>query len=81
MNITLSPEAEKLVEEKLASGEYDNAADVLEDALRALAAWRARDYEQGVEGVRRGLESATRGEGRPAKEFLDEMRQKHGIPR
>jgi putative addiction module CopG family antidote len=81
MDITLSPEAEKLVRERLESGEYQNASEVLEDALRALEVWRAGDYEEAVQGIRRGLESAGRGEGRPAQEFFDEMRQKHGIPR
>ena len=81
MDVTLSPEAEKLVREKLESGEYDSVSEVLEDALRALEVWRVRDYEQTVEGIRRGLESVNRGEGRPAKKFFDEMRQKHGIPR
>jgi putative addiction module CopG family antidote len=81
MNVTLSPEAEMLVNEKLASGEYDNPSEIVEDALRAFQVWRARDYGEAVEGIRRGLESAERGEGRPAEEFFNEMRQKHGIPR
>ena len=81
MNVILSPEAEKLINEKLATGEYENASEVVDDALRALQVWRARDYEEAVQGIRRGLESAERGEGRPANEFFDEMRQKHGIPR
>jgi prevent-host-death family protein len=33
------------------------------------------------EGIRQGLEQLHRGEGRPAAEFFEEMRQKHGIPR
>ena len=81
MNLILSPEAEKLISEKLATGEYENASEVVDDALRALQVWRARDYDEAVQGIRQGLESAERREGRPASEFFDEMRQKHGIPR
>ena len=33
------------------------------------------------EGIRQGLEELHRGEGRPAREFFNEMREKHGIPR
>lgn len=81
MNVILSPEAEKLINEKLATGEYKNASEIVDEALRALQVRRARDYEEAVQGIRRGLESAECGEGRPANEFFDEMRRKHGIPR
>jgi prevent-host-death family protein len=33
------------------------------------------------EGIRQGLEDARQGRGRDAKEFFDEFRAKHGIPR
>jgi len=33
------------------------------------------------EGIRQGLEQLRRGEGRPAREFFDEMRAKYAIPR
>jgi len=33
------------------------------------------------EGIRQGLTELGHGKGRPASEFLDEMRAKHGIPR
>ena len=33
------------------------------------------------EGIRQGLTELAHGKGRPAIEFLDEMRAKHGIPR
>ena len=33
------------------------------------------------EGIRQGLEQLRRGEGRPAAEFFEEMRSKHGISR
>ena len=36
---------------------------------------------EAIEGIRRGLESAARGEGRPAEEIFAEFRAGHGIPR
>lgn len=33
------------------------------------------------EGIGQGLEELSRGEGRPAREFFEEMREKHGISR
>jgi putative addiction module CopG family antidote len=36
MNIVLSPEAQKLLEQKLRSGEYQSADDVVHAALTAL---------------------------------------------
>src|SRR3984893_5398058 len=33
------------------------------------------------EGIRQGLEEMRQGKVRPAKEFFEEMRKKHGIPR
>ena len=54
MNLILSPEAEKLIKEKLATGEYENASEVVDDALRALQVWRARYYDEAVQGIRQG---------------------------
>ena len=33
------------------------------------------------EGIRQGLEQLANGEGRPAREFFAEMRERYGIPR
>lgn len=45
------------------------------DRLIALVDWL-----ETVEGVRAGLESAARGEGRPVEEFFEELRQKYELP-
>lgn len=34
---------------------------------------------EALEGIRRGLESAARGEGRPAEEIYAELRERHGL--
>ncbi len=37
------------------------------------------DRAEAIEGIRRGLESAARGEGRPAEEIYAELRSHHGL--
>ena len=39
------------------------------------------DRAEAIEGIRKGLASMERGEGRPAREVLEGIRQRHGIPR
>jgi hypothetical protein len=37
------------------------------------------EYQRAVEGIRRGLESADRGEGAPARQVFNQLRRKHGL--
>ena len=39
------------------------------------------DRAEAFEGIRRGLASMERGEGRPAEEVFEDIRRRHGIPR
>jgi prevent-host-death family protein len=39
------------------------------------------DRVEAVEAIRRAMDEFERGEGQPAREALEELRQKHGIPR
>lgn len=39
------------------------------------------DRAEAIEGIHRGLASMQRGEGQPAAEVFEEIRQRHGIPR
>ncbi len=38
------------------------------------------DRGEAIVGIRKGLESMRRGEGRPLDEVFDEFRQKHDVP-
>ena len=38
------------------------------------------DYQQAVEGIRRGLESADRGEGIAVGKAFADLRRRHGLP-
>ena len=59
----------------------DRPALVVEDERTYQMIWELVDRLETVEAVREGLQQMERGEGRPAEEFFEEMRQKYGIPR
>jgi predicted transcriptional regulator len=57
-----------------------SVTDALDEALAAYLEWERTDYQQAVEGIRRGYEDAKAGRSRPAAaEFLSEMRRKYAI--
>lgn len=61
MNISLTPELEQLVDDKVKTGMYQTASEVIRDGLRLL-----RERDQRVEALRRdvraGFEAVERGE-------------------
>jgi antitoxin ParD1/3/4 len=65
MNVSLTPELEKLVHEKVKSGRYLSASEVVREALRLLEE-RDRLYELRLSELQRklsvGVEQADRGE-------------------
>lgn len=65
MNLNLTPELERLVDEKVASGLYNNRSEVVREALRLLAE-RDRLREAHLEHLRaavaEGLAQADRGD-------------------
>ena len=63
MNVSLTPELERLVNEKVESGLYQTASEVVREALRLL---KERDHarEQLRADVRVGFDQLSRGEGR-----------------
>jgi antitoxin ParD1/3/4 len=56
MNVSLTPELEKLVEEKVATGMYQTASEVVREALRLLHARDADKLEALRHAVRAGFE-------------------------
>jgi antitoxin ParD1/3/4 len=59
MNVSLTPELEKIVAERVASGRYASASEVIREALRLLD---ERDQlNQLRQDVRRGLEQLDQG--------------------
>ena len=63
MNVSLTPELERLVNEKVESGLYQTASEVVREALRLL---KERDHarEQLRADVQAGFDQLARGEGR-----------------
>lgn len=80
MNVSLTPELEQLVQEKVSSGLYNSASEVVREALRLLI---ERDEMRKVrlEGLRReiarGVDAADRGESVPATEVFESLRRRN----
>ncbi len=77
MNVNLTPELEKLIREKVASGLYNNRSEVVREALRLLAEQdRLRDahLEKQRAALAIGLEQADRGDVLDGPEVVEEMR-------
>ena len=61
MNVTLTPDLERLVHERVATGQYRSAVEVIREALRLL---RERDvaFKELQRDIAAGLEQLDRGE-------------------
>jgi predicted transcriptional regulator len=56
-------------------------ATALDTVLANFFAWEKQDYEEAVEGIRRGYEDVKAGRAQDAEEFLEDLRVEHGFPR
>ncbi len=72
MNVSLTPESEKLVQAKVQSGRYNSASEVVEEALHLLEG-READLKEFRARVDEGLASLDRGEGVDGEEFMQRM--------
>lgn len=54
---------------------------IVQDAGSYQRMLEALDRAQAIEGIRRGLDSMARGEGRPAAEVFEGLRSRHQISR
>ena len=68
MNVSLTPELEKFLNDKVQSGMYSSASEVIQEALRLMQERDQSDSQQ-LEliraKIRRGIEQLDRGEGVP----------------
>jgi predicted transcriptional regulator len=78
--IPIKPERKAQLEE-YAQRRGKGPAAALDDALAEYLEWERQEYEESVEAIRRGLEDVKAGRTRPAAEFLEELREKHGFSR
>ncbi|MEN8151709.1 MAG: type II toxin-antitoxin system ParD family antitoxin [Planctomycetota bacterium] len=77
MNVNLSPELEKLVQDKVRSGLYASQSEVVREALRLLVEHdeaRLAHLERIREGVVQGIREADRGEFLDGADVIREMR-------
>jgi len=77
--VPLKPERKAQLDE-YAERRGQDAATALDEALAAYLEWERQDFEQAVQGIRRGMEDVQAGRTRPAADFISDMRLKHGIP-
>ena len=86
MEITLNPELQARIEEKLRNGEFSSADALVEQAV-TLFLESEGDEMDGTEflatrsAVEQGLNEAEKGEGIPLEQFDPMMRARHGISR
>ena len=79
MNVSLTPTLEKLIQDKVKSGMYYSASEVIREALRLL---NERDElrEQQLQAVRdrinRGIDQLDRGEGLDGEEFFEDLKRR-----
>ena len=79
MNVSLTPELEKFVQEKVKSGRYLSASEVVREALRLLQEEdqiRQLRLEKLRKEIAIGIEQADRGEVVDGKEVIKELYEK-----
>jgi len=79
MNVSLTPELEKLVAEKVASGMYGSASEVIREGLRLLVErddHNLRRLEQLKKEIAIGLEQLDRGESLPFAKVIEDIKRK-----
>ena len=83
MHISLTPELENIVKSKVQTGLYNNASEVIREALRFMETHEELIYQMKVERLRAklavGASQADRGEfvDQTITEIIDEARQEH----
>lgn len=76
MNVNLTPELEKLVQNKVKAGRYNSASEVVREALRLLEEQdqiRAARLTELRMRIDRGLASLDRGEGVDGERFMAKL--------
>lgn len=79
MNVSLTPELEKLVTQKVASGLYQSASEVIREGLRLLEDQdRRREVQLGEvrQKIQIGLDQLDRGEGIPGDRAYAQLKQR-----
>lgn len=75
MNIQLKPEQEKFIQEKIASGEYKNAEDVISQAFKLLEA-KERKIKELQDKISLGTEQIAQGQVTDGEEVFNRLQEK-----
>ena len=86
MNISLSPELQKRIAEKVERGDVGTADALVEQALNFYLDYEGseldeEEFRDANAAVGEALKQAKRGEGRPAEEVFADLRVRHDISR
>jgi antitoxin ParD1/3/4 len=79
MNVSLTPELEKLVASKVESGRYQSASEVIREGLRLLDdqdRLRELHLSEVKKKIQTGLDQLNRGEGIPGGQVYARMKQR-----
>jgi antitoxin ParD1/3/4 len=80
MNVSLTPELEKVVQDKVNSGLYGNASEVLRAGLRLLIEQeqlKQGRFEQLVQDIQIGLDQDAKGEIVSGPEAFQKLQKRH----
>lgn len=78
MNVSLTPELEELISQKVQSGRYTSASEVIREALRLLEEQdqlRQKRLAEFGQKIDRGLAQLDRGEGVPGAQARSRLRR------
>jgi Arc/MetJ-type ribon-helix-helix transcriptional regulator len=82
MNITLRPDIQERVNEKIQNGEYENADALVQQALDwFLDIDDDEELEDTTAAIEEARAQSERGEAVPAEEVFERLRARYGIPR
>ena len=78
MNIAISPKTEKLLEDRMSSGEYSSPDEAIQVALEAMEPGSFEELDAATRSaIERADTQADRGEGIPVDEAFSRLRRKH----
>lgn len=76
MHVELTPELERLIEQRVEAGDYRSASEVVREGLALLFAWELPSEEERVRVramIQEGVDELDRGEGIPGEQVEAEM--------
>ena len=76
-NFSLTPQLESFVADRVATGDYNNASEVVREALRVLQQRELRLASLDA-ALSLALGESERGEGQPADEVFERLESKYG---